>query len=296
MATKCVQRFRITEWASVVAVVFTVFVLMSSAHVAFGQWVTYPTPNVPRLADGKPDLKAPAPRQPDGKPDFTGFWQPDRMRDCTPDLSSRVRLTQPCKEGEQVTVPNGPASVPGGLPLQPWAAELVKQRTADLSKDDPHPRCQPDNYPRVYWLPHYTKIFHVPGEVLMLNEWNAEFRQIYTDGRPLPELQHPIYSGYSIGKWEGETFVITTKGFRDDEWLDTPGNPITNAASMTERITRPNYGTLNLVITIDDPKAYTKPFTIDMNMKIMIDTQMIEEFCLENERDSIRLSGPSANK
>jgi hypothetical protein len=295
MVPNGVERFR-SEGRARGAVVFIAFVLSSSAHVAFGQWVTYPTPNVPRLADGKPDLKAPAPRQPDGKPDFFGFWQPDRVRDCTPDLASRVRLTQPCKAGEQVTVPAGPASVPGGLPLQPWAAELVKQRTADLSKDDPHNRCQPDNYPRVWWLPHYTKIFHVPGEVLMLNEWNAAYRQIYTDGRPLPELQHPIYSGYSIGKWEGDTFVITTKGFRESEWLDTPGAPITGAASMTERITRPNYGTLNLVITIDDPKAYTKPFTIDMNMKIMIDTQMIDEFCMENERDSSRLLGASGGK
>jgi hypothetical protein len=258
--------------------------------------VTYPTPNVPRLADGQPDLKAPAPRQPDGKPDFIGLWQPDRVRDCTPDLASRVRLTEPCKPGEKVTVPNGPASVPGGLPLQPWAAALAKQRTADLSKDDPHARCQPDNYPRVYWLPHYTKIFHVPGETLMLNEWNAQFRQIYTDGRPFPELMHPIYSGYSIGKWEGDTFVITTKGFRESEWLDTAGHPITGAATMTERITRPNFGTLNLAITIDDPNAYTKPFTIDMNMKIMIDTQMIEEFCLENEKDSGRLLGPGVSK
>jgi len=193
-------------------------------------------------------------------------------------------------------VPNGPASVPGGLPLQPWAAEIAKKRTADLSKDDPHPRCQPDNYPRVYWLPHFTKMFFVPGELLMLNEWNAQFRQIYTDGRPFPDDPHPIYSGYSIGKWEGDTFVITTKGFRDDQWLDTAGNPITDAATMTERITRPNFGTLNLAITIDDPKAYTKPFTIDMNLKIMIDTQMIEEFCLENERDSARLFAPSAGK
>ena len=96
--------------------------------------MTYPTPNVPRLADGQPDLKAPPPRQPDGKPDFIGFWQPDRVRDCTSDLASRVRLTQPCQPGEKVTVPNGPASVPGGLPLQPWAAALAKQRTADLSK------------------------------------------------------------------------------------------------------------------------------------------------------------------
>ena len=294
MMTNRRERRLMAAWAWG-AVVFGVFVLTSSAHV-FGQWVTYPTQNVPRLANGQPDLKAPAPRQPDGKPDFIGFWQPDRQRECTADLASKVRLAQPCKPGEKVTVPNGPASVPGGLPLQPWAAELAKKRTADLSKDDPHPRCQPDNYPRVYWLPHFTKMFFVPGELLMLNEWNAEFRQIYMDGRPLPDEPHPIYSGYSIGKWEGDTFVSTTKGFRDDQWLDTAGNPMTDAATMIERISRPNFGTLNLAITIDDPKAYTKPFTIDMNMKIMIDTQMIEEFCLENERDSARLSGPSAGR
>jgi hypothetical protein len=294
MMTNDRERFRMSARA-LSAIAVGALVLASSAHV-FGQWVTYPTQNVPRLADGKPDLKAPAPRQLDGKPDFIGFWQPDRQRECTPDLASKVRLAQPCKPGEKVTVPNGPASVPGGLPLQPWAAELAKKRTADLSKDDPHPRCQPDNYPRVYWLPHFTKMFFVPGELLMLNEWNAEFRQIYMDGRPLPDDPHPIYSGYSIGKWEGDAFVITTKGLRDEQWLDTAGNPITDAATMTERITRPNFGTLNLAITIDDPKAYTKPFTIDMNMKIMIDTQMIEEFCLENERDSARLSGPSAGK
>ena len=294
MPTNGVERFRIRAWARVV-LVFGGFALTSAPHV-LAQWVTYPTPNVPRLADGQPDLKAPAPRQPDGKPDFIGFWQPDRQRECTPDLASRVRLAQPCKNGEKVMTPNGPASVPGGLPLQPWAAELAKKRTADLSKDDPHNRCQPDNYPRVYWLPHFTKIFHVPGETLMLNEWNAQFRQIYTDGRKFPEFMHPIYSGYSIGTWEGDALVITTKGFRESEWLDTAGYPITDAATMTERITRPNFGTLNLQITIDDPKAYTKPFTIDMNMKIMIDTQMIEEFCLENERDSVRLSAPNGGK
>lgn len=294
MVTNVVKRFRMgaRAWGTVA---FSAILLAASAHV-MGQWVTYPTPNVPRLANGQPDLKAAGPRQPDGKPDFIGFWQPDRQRECTPDLASKVRLTQPCAPGQKVTVPNGPASVPGGLPLQPWAAELAKKRTADLSKDDPHPRCQPDNYPRVYWLPHFTKMFFVPGELLMLNEWNAQFRQVYTDGRPFPEDPHPIYSGYSIGKWEGDTFVITTKGFRDDQWLDTAGNPITDAATMTERITRPSFGTLNLAITIDDPKAYTKPFTIDMNMKIMIDTQMIEEFCLENERDSARLFAPSAGK
>ena len=293
MVTNSAERFRMGAWARG-AVVFSVFVLTSSAHV-LGQWVTYPTPNAPacrRSAGPEGSGAAAAGRQArlhrllaagpraglHAGPGFTGAF------DAT---------LQP---GEKVTVPNAPASVPGGLPLQPWAAELAKRRTAALSKDDPHARCQPDNYPRVYWLPHYTKIFHVPGLLLMLNEWNAQFRQIYTDGRPLPEDMHPIYSGYSIGKWEGDTFVITTKGFRESEWLDTAGNPITSATTMTERITRPNFGTLNLAITIDDPKAYTKPFTIDMNMKIMIDTQMIEEFCLENEKDSIRLLGPSGGK
>ena len=277
------------------AAIFSVLVLTASAP-ATAQWVTYPTPNVPRLPDGAPNLKAPAPRQADGKPDFIGFWQPDRMRECTPDLASRVKLAQPCTPGQMVMVQNGPASVPGGLPLQPWAAELAKRRVAELSKDDPHVRCQPDPYPRVYWLPHFTKIFHVPGELLMLNEWNAEFRQIYMDGRSFPEFMHPIFSGYSIGRWEGDTLVVTTKGFSESQWLDTAGNPFTDATTMTERITRPNFGTLNIQVTIDDPKAYTKPFTVDMNMKIMIDTQMIEEFCLENERDSARLFAPSGGK
>ena len=277
------------------ALIVSAIVVMSAGHAA-GQWVTYPTPNVRRLPNGEPNLKAPAPRQADGKPDFIGFWQPDRERECTPDLASKVALAQPCTPGERVRVANGPASVPGGLPLQPWAAELAKKRSTELSKDDPHVRCQPDPYPRVYWLPHFTKIFHVPGELLMLNEWNAEFRQIYMDGRGFPEFMHPIYSGYSIGKWDGDAIVITTKGFSESQWLDTAGNPFTDATTMTERITRPNFGTLNIQVTIDDPKAYTKPFTVDMNMKLMIDTQMIEEFCLENEKDSTRLFAPAGGK
>jgi len=144
--------------------------------------------------------------------------------------------------------------VPGGLPLQPWAAELANKRTADLSKDDPHNRCQPDNYPRVYWLPHYTKIFHVPGVLLMLNEWNAQFRQIYTDGDRSPSSCIPSIAGIRLGGGRGDTFVITTKGFRESEWLDTAGNPITSAATMTERITA-EFGTLNWRSPIDDPKA-----------------------------------------
>ena len=288
MVTSGVDRLRIGAWSRGAAA-FSLFVLACSAHVA-GQWVTYPTANVPRLADGQPDLNAPAPRQPDGKPDFIGFWQPDRQRTCTPDLGSRVRLAQPCKPGEQVTVPIGPASVPGGLPLQPWAADVARRRTADLTKDDPHNRCQPDNYPRVYWLPHYTKIHHVPGQLLMLNEWNAQFRQIYTDGRPFPELMHPIYSGYSIGKWEGNTFVITTRGFRESEWLDTAGNPITDAATMTERITRPNFGTLNLAITIDDPKAFTS-FVHDRPEHEGHDRHADDRGVLSGERARFRPSG-----
>ena len=195
-----------------------------------------------------------------------------------------MRLAKPCTPGEMVNAERS-ASVPGGLPLAVGGG-AGEETTADLSKDDPHVRRQPDPYPQ-YWLLHFTKIFHVPGETLMLNEWNAEFRQIYTDGG---RCQDPTRFTAGLIENGGDTFVITTKGFRKASgWIRPESVP--DATTMTERITRPNFGTLNLQITIDDPKAYTKPFTIDMNMKIAIDTQMIEEFCLEN-RDAAKLSAP----
>jgi hypothetical protein len=252
-----------------------------------GQWLKYPTPGVPRTADGKPNLTAPAPRMPDGKPDFSGIWQPAMKIPCTAEFGRFVQCGN--EIGGSPMALNIGAGLQGGLPYQPWAAALVKQRTEDNSKDDPHARCLPDNPPRPFGLPHMTKAVHTPRLLLLLNEVNAMYRQIFIDGRPLPVDPNPSWNGYSSSAWEGDTLVVQTIGFRDDLWLDMAGSPMTDAAKMTERIRRTNYGTLEVRITVDDPKAYTRPWTVEMNQAITVDTELIDEVCLENERSSQHL-------
>jgi hypothetical protein len=255
----------------------------------FAQWLHYPTPNVPRTADGKPNLTAPTPRLPDGKPDFSGIWQSARKIPCSPEFSRFVECG--LEIGGSPLALNIGTDMPGGLPYQPWAAALVKQRTADNSKDDPHARCLPDNPPRPYGLPHMTKAVHTPRLLVLLNEVNAMYRQIFIDGRPLPVDPNPSWNGYSSAAWDGDTLVVRTIGFMDGLWLDMSGSPMTDAARMTERFRRPNYGTLEVQITIDDPKAYTRPWTVDIPQKITLDTELIDEFCLENEKSSQRMRG-----
>jgi hypothetical protein len=255
--------------------------------VAFGQWLQHPTPDVPRTADGKPNLTAMPPRLPDGKPDLSGIWQSARKIECTPEFSRFVECG--LEIGGSPLALNVGADLAGGLPYQPWAAALVKQRTADNSKDDPHARCLPDNPPRPYGLPHLTKAVHTPRLLVLLNEVNAMYRQIFIDGRPLPVDPNPSWNGYSTAAWDGDTLVVQTIGFRDGLWLDMGGSPLTDAARMTERIRRPDYGTLEIQITIDDPKAYTRAWTVEMPQKITLDTELIDEFCLENEKSSQRM-------
>jgi hypothetical protein len=253
------------------------------------QWLHYPTADVPKTADGKPNLNAPAPRLPDGKPDFSGIWQPGRKIPCTPAFSKFVECG--LEIGGSPLALNIGADLPGGLPFQPWAAALVKQRTADNSKDDPHARCLPDNPPRPYGLPHMTKAVHTPRLLVLLNEVNAMYRQIFIDGRPLPADPNPSWNGYSTAAWEGDTLVVRTNGFRDGLWLDMGGTPMTDAATMTERLRRPTYGRLDVQITVDDPKAYTRPWTVEMPLQITLDTELIDEICLENEKSSQRMRG-----
>ncbi len=183
------------------------------------------------------------------------------------------------------------ASLPGGLPYQPWAAELVKKRTAEQAKDDPHARCLPDTFLRAYGLPHIQKFVQVPGLLVMLDELNAGYRQVFTDGRPLPVDPVPSWNGYSSGKWVGDTLVVDSIGFRDDLWLDLSGSFLTEAAKVRERIKRPDYGHLEIEVTVDDPKAYTKPWTVTLKQAIVVDTELVDEICLENEKSSQRLIG-----
>jgi hypothetical protein len=174
--------------------------------------------------------------------------------------------------------------LPGGLPYQPWLAALVKERTANRAKDDPHVKCFPDNFIRAYGAPHLLKYVQTPGLLLMLNEMNAGYRQIFTDARPLPKDPAPEVQGYSSGKWSGDTLVIETIGVRDGTWIDWNGSVITEAARVREQFRRPDFGHIELQITVDDPKAYTKPWTVTLQQRLVADVELIDEICLENER------------
>ena len=245
----------------------------------FGQWLGYPTPGVPHAADGKPDLAAPAPRTADGKPDLSGMWGWETRTNC----GARCDDFQISREFINIA-----ATLKNSLPYQPWAADLVKKRTA-AQDQDPNVHCMPRGAPRVWTDDYYKRIVQVPGRVIILTERNMQYRQIFLDGRSLPEDPNPTWNGYSKGKWEGDTLVIETIGFRDDLWLDANGNPLTNAGKMKERIRRPNYGTLEVEFTIDDPKAYTAPWTVKLNQPLVLDSELLDYYCLENEKDLVHM-------
>jgi hypothetical protein len=275
------------------------------------QWPPYATAGVPRTPDGKPNLNAPSPRTPDGKPDLTGIWENPRPTGAqqgeaaTPGFLSGQNTELTPGDGQRGG-PAGAAAAGGppapnlfrdvgsgfkdGLPLQPWAADLVKKRMADNSKDNPDAHCLPMGFMQFHNHPQPRKIVQTPGVILIIYEANSGIRQIFTDGRPLPGNDaQPWWYGYSIGKWDGDTLVVETNGFIDDGWLDINGNPFTDAAKVTERFRRVNYGNLEIEITVDDPKAYTKPWTVKVNQRVMTDTELIEFIC--EERDATHYVG-----
>ena len=270
-----------------------VFALLAAVTVGvspvFAQWLKYPTANVPRTKDGKPDLKAPAPRTVDGKPDFSGMWLTADGFPCVQNpggdfLACGLELPI-SRYGINIGM-----AVKGGLPYKPGVEAIVKKRTADQSKDDPHARCMPDTFLRLYGLPHIEKWVQVPGLLLQISEDNAVYRQVFTDGRPLTEDPLPGWNGYSTAKWDGDTLVIDSNGFRDDLWLDMAGNFLTSKAKVHERIRRPDYGHLEIEATVDDPGAYTRPWTITLHQQIVVDTELVDEYCIENEKSSQRFS------
>jgi len=182
--------------------------------------------------------------------------------------------------------------LPDGLPFQPWAAELRKSRLAENSKDHPDAHCLPLHPLQLHSHPQPRKIVQTPGLVLIVYEANNGLRQIFTDGRPLPDNDpQPWWFGYSTGQWEGDRLVAQTTGFRDMGWLDEEGTPITSAGRLTERFRRVNYGTLEIEITVDDPKAFTRPWTVTLIQHLMPDTDLIEFVCAENNRSTPHLVG-----
>jgi hypothetical protein len=274
--------------------VFFFLVMIGAPVTVLSQWLNYPTADVPRKADGTPNLSAPTPRLQNGKPDFSGIWHTARRIPCTPDLGRFIECG--AEIGGSPLALNLGQDMPDGLPYQPWAAALAKERKADQGVDDPHVRCLPDNPPRPWVMPHLVKAVHSPKLLVLLYEVNAMYRQVFTDGRPMPVDPSPNWNGYSTAAWEGDTLVVQTAGFRDNLWIDMGGSPMSDAAKMTERIRRPNYGTLELEITIDDPKVYTRPWTVKMTQGIELDTELIDEFCLENEKSYQRMQAVRPKK
>jgi hypothetical protein len=230
------------------------------------QWIKYPTPGIPRNADGKPNLTAPAPKTADGKPDLSGIWHIDG-------LGYSTNITSDLKPGD----------------ILPWAEALTKERAATMGQANPVSRCLPAG-PAIGLFGELQKVIQTPGEVAILNE-NGIFRQVFTDGRKLPEDPTPAWQGYSIGHWEGDTLVVETAGFNDRSWLDFGGHPHTEALRVTERYRRKDFGHMQLEVTFDDPKTFTRPWSIAMDVLLVPDTELLETVCNENERDASHLVG-----
>jgi hypothetical protein len=243
-----------------------------------GQWIDYPAAGVPRNADGSPNLGAPAPRTADGKPDLSGIWRPERNQKCPPDGCPDNQMSE-----QFLDLGWG---MPNGLPYQPWAAALVKERQSKFGKDDPTSSCFPGGIVRLHTYPTMNKVVQTPSLVVILSERETTYRQIFMDGRPLPVDPLPSWKGYSVGRWEGDTLVVETAGFREEGiWLDRKGSPLTEAAKITERFRRVNFGRLEIQVTIDDPKAYTAPFTVTLNEYIVTSGDLLDFICLENHAE-----------
>ena len=246
-------------------------VAVLSAAPSFAQW-TGKTPGIPRMANGKVDLAAPAPRTADGKPDLTGIWQ--------------AGMAGPA--GQYGYDYNVAQNLPSDA-LTPWALSVRQQRVQDFRKDSPLAHCMPVSVPFLNFRG-LSRIVQTPGLIVILYESpNSPHRTVFTDGRELPKDPNPTWLGYSVGKWEGDALVVNSVGFNDKGWLDVGGNPQTESLRLTERFRRPNFGHLQLEVTFDDPKTFTKPFTLRMDKTYTADTEIFEDVC-ENERDSSHLT------
>jgi hypothetical protein len=241
----------------------TLWIALLAWPPAQAQWLNYRTPGIPRTADGKPDFAAPAPRAPDGKPDFSGLWRTDEKS--VGETDKAIAEIQP----------------------QPWADAVSKKRKEELFRDDMGVLCQPFG-PRAG--SGIRKVIQTPALIVFLLE-DLTYRQIYLDGRPLPDDPNPDWMGYSVGRWDGDTLVIESAGFNDRTWLDDEGHPHSESLHVTERLRRPNFGHLEIERTFRDPQALTKPWVVPVKLQLDADTDMLEYVCAENEKDRQHLVG-----
>ena len=247
--------------------------LVMQSVVAHAQWINLRSPNTPRLPDGSPNLSASVPRTSDRKPDLSGVWEV---------LGDRVMPTDGRIRSKYVY--DIASDLPGGAPFLPWAKTLHEQRQKTLGVGAPTERCLPHGIPDAMLtrtLP--FKIIQHPGVTIILFEEFNNWRQVFTDGRDLPVDPQPAWVGYSVGAWDGDTFVIRTSGFNDRSWLDAGGTPHTDALKTTERIRRTDFGHMEIEFTFDDPKTFTKPWSASVKFNLLPDTDLLEFHC-DNEK------------
>ncbi len=261
----------------------TILVFSCCVFSVSAQWIDYPTKGVPRTRDGKPNLTAPAPRARDGKPDLSGIWDPDYSPPAVPPGTIIVTSLGPFFSLQS----RRPNAAP--IPMTPWAETIFKERDRTFGVDRPAAHCLPHSIPDAMLIDNF-KIVQDPGLTLILYEEFARFRQIFTDGRGHPKELNPAWFGYSIGKWDRETFVVDTVGFNDRSWLDDAGHPHSEKLHTIERFHRRDFGHLDLEITVEDPIAYTEPWSFALHFRLMADTELIEDVC-DNEKDGQHLVG-----
>jgi hypothetical protein len=258
------------------------------------QWLHHRDPKTPRTADGKANLSAPAPRGVDGEPDLSGVWriEPTPLDELTRllgDLSSGAVIGDDVRTFSKYLFNILADFKPEEAPIRSEAAEIFNKRAPDAGKDFPTGHCLPAGVPTGLLIPIPFKIIQTPGLIAMLFEGDNTIRQIYTDGRKRPSDPFPLWLGYSVGTWEGDTLVVDTVGFNDKSWLDAIGHPHSEALHVVERFRRRNFGHIDVEATIDDPKMYTKPFTIKFGEGLQPDTDILELFC-ENEKDRAHMA------
>lgn len=271
---------------------WTVILLAIAPLAANAQWLNHPSPGIPRTRDGKPILSAPVPRLRDGKPDLSGIW---RSNSAPREVSDRFIADPTNGAGEEY-----PSQYflnifsdfkAGDEPLLPAAAEAFRLRAPTFGKVSPLSNCLPEGMPLVEMATSPYKIIQTPGLVVMLYERDTTFRQIHTDGRKLPEDPQPAWLGYSVGKWDGDSLVVDTIGLNDRAWLDARGHTHSEVLHLTERFHRLDVGHMEVDLTFDDPKTFSRPFTIKLKQSLLPDTDVLEDFCTDNEKDQRHIGG-----
>jgi hypothetical protein len=248
--------------------------VLAASDVLDAQWLTLRLPDQPRNPDGRTNLDAPAPRTPSGTPDLSGIWRAASNR-YIQDLGADL----------------------GTVPFRPHAAAIYRQRLENNGLDRPSGKCLPKGVPEGMTIRGYPfKIVQTPKLTLVLYEIFVAYRQIHTDGRDFrgfagdPSEIHPAWLGYSVGRWDGDTFLVETIGINDRTWLDDSGYPHSDALKITERMRRPAFGRLDIEFTFDDPKTYTRPWSVKIPFELVPDTELLEYVC-ENEKDAPHMIG-----